>query len=99
MVAVLIEGLTGIAKSILSSLGMTLRDWVDQAISLTLAVAFAVFGKIDFFAILSQVIHVDFRLPAVLGMIVSGLILSRGSNAIHDLLKRMNPVVEETRIR
>jgi len=48
-------------------------------------------GKVDFFAILSQVLPISFNFPAFLGILLSALVLSRGSNAIHDLLKRLNP--------
>ncbi len=98
LAAVLIEGLTGIVKSILTGFGLKLQTWMDQAISLVLAMAMATVGKMDFFVILSQVIEINLQFPAIFGMILSGLVLSRGSNAIHDLFKTMNPQAEGKRI-
>ena len=98
MVAVLVEAVTGVVKSVLTALGLKLQDWVDQAISLVLAMAVAFMGRIDFFAVVSQAIQVDLRFPAALGMFLAGLIMSRGSNAVHDILKKLNPQLENRRI-
>ncbi len=98
LAAVLVEGLTGIVKSVLTGLGQKLPDWVDQAISLVLGLAVSILGKIDFFAVISSVIQVNLQFPVIFGMILSGLVLSRGSNAVHDLLKNLNPAVEDKRI-
>lgn len=98
MAAVLVEALTGLVKSLLSAMGFKLPDWVDQTISLLLAMAFAFLGRIDFFALVSQVTQVDLHLPAALGMLVAGLVMSRGSNGVHDLFKKLNPRPAEKRI-
>jgi len=92
--ALLVEAMTQITKSILSKLGVELCPWMDQTISLVFSVAMAVFGKIDFFSILNEVLPVEFNFPAILGIILSALVLSRGSNAVHDILdilRRLNP--------
>ncbi|HHW18506.1 MAG TPA: hypothetical protein GXX30_06355 [Firmicutes bacterium] len=97
--AIVVEVMTGITKSVLVKLGFQLKDWVDQAISLAFSVMLAAFGKIDFFAIIDEIQPVDFNFPIVLGIIMSALVLSRGSNAVHDILKRLNPPREgQTRI-
>lgn len=97
--AIVVEVMTGITKSVLVKLGVQLKDWVDQAISLAFSVMLAAFGKIDFFAIIDEILPVDFNFPIVLGIIMSALVLSRGSNAVHDILKRLNPPHEgQTRI-
>jgi hypothetical protein len=96
--AVLVEGLTGIVKSVLAGFGLKLQAWMDQAASLVLAMVIAIVGRMDFFAVLSQVIQIDLQFPTILGMVLSGLVLSRGSNAIHDLFKTMNPQTEGKRI-
>jgi len=98
IVAVLVEALTGVTKAVLTSLGLKLQDWADQAISLVFAMAMAFMGRIDFFALVSQAIHVDLGFPAFFGMFLSGLIMSRGSNAVHDILKKLNPQQEMMRI-
>lgn len=94
VLAVLVEALTGVIKSILLSFGVPLRDWVDQLISLVVALVVAAAGKVDFFAVLSQVLPVELRLPWYLGVLFSAVVLSRGSNAVHDLLKKLNPPQE-----
>ena len=98
MAAVLVEGLTGIVKSVLTGFGLKLQAWMDQAASLVIAMAIAIMGRMDFFAVLSQTVQIDLQFPAVFGMVLSGLVLSRGSNAVHDLFKKMNPHVEGKRI-
>lgn len=95
--SVLIEALTGVIKSVLKSFGLFLQDWMDQAISLGLSLIIAISGKVDFFAVLSQILPADFHLPSFLGFIISALVLSRGSNAVHDLLKQLNPPGPESK--
>lgn len=94
ILAVLIEAFTGLIKTLLQSFGVTLKDWMDQLISLVLAVVVAVGGKVDFFAVLSQVLPINFGLPPVVGIVLSAVVLARGSNAVHDLLKKLNPPEE-----
>jgi hypothetical protein len=92
--AILVEVATGIVKTVISQFNLTLYDWVDQAISLAFSTLIAVAGRVDFFSIVNQIIPVDFNLPKALGIMLSALVLSRGSNAIHDLFKRLNPPAE-----
>lgn len=94
ILAVLIEAFTGLVKSLLQNFGVALKDWMDQLISLVLAVALAVGGRVDFFAVLSQVLPIDFGLPPVVGVVLSAVVLARGSNAVHDLLNKLNPPKE-----
>jgi hypothetical protein len=89
--ALLIEGLTEIIKSILANLGLTLTDWMDQLISIVFGMTIAFVGRMDFFALVSEISNIDFPATQTLGIILSGLVLSRGSNAIHDILKKLNP--------
>jgi len=98
LIAALVEGLTGIVKSILKSAGVGLPDWADQVISLAVSMAIAIAGRVDFFAVLAQAVPMSLDLPAFLGIVFSGLILSRGSNGIHDVMKNLNPRAEEKRI-
>lgn len=91
MIAVLVEGLTGIFKSIVQGLGFTMAVWMDQAASLVVSMSFAVAGKIDFFTVLGQVVPVQFGFPAWAGIILAGLVLSRGSNGVHDIFKNLSP--------
>ena len=96
--AVLIEGLTGIVKTTLTGFGVKLAAWADQAIAMALSMTFTVMGKINFFMVVSEVVCMEFEFPATFGMVLSALILARGSNAVHDLLKTLNPHVDEMRI-
>lgn len=98
LAAVLVEGLTGIVKTTLTGFGLTLRAWADQAISMVLAVTIAVMGKIDFFAVVSELTGMPLNMPATFGVALSGLVLARGSNAVHDLFKALNPKPEAMRI-
>jgi len=94
ILAVLVEAFTGLIKTLLQNFGVTLTDWMDQLISLVLAVGVAVGGRVDFFAILSQVLPVNLNFPPVVGIVLSAVVLARGSNAVHDLLKKLNPPAE-----
>ncbi|HHY34832.1 MAG TPA: hypothetical protein GX510_04245 [Firmicutes bacterium] len=94
ILAVLIEAFTGLIKTLLQNFGVVLKDWMDQLISLVLAVAVAAGGKVDFFVVLSQVLPINFGLPPVVGIVLSAVVLARGSNAVHDLLKKLNPSKE-----
>ena len=98
MYAVLIEALTGILKTTLTGFGFVLPAWVDQGISLLLAFAFSIFGKINLFEVLSEAIGVEFHFPAGFGIALSALVLARGSNGVHDLMKRLNPSGDNRKI-
>lgn len=89
--ALLVEVTTGIIKSILGNFGLIIEDWLDQAISLVVAGLVAFSGKVDFFLVLNQVLPAQFVYPPFVGILLSALILSRGANAVHDIIKRLNP--------
>ncbi len=91
MAALLVEALTGVVKTTLTGFGLRLPDWVDQSISMALSIAIAVLGKMDFFALVSELTSMQFNLPPALGALLSALVLARGSNGLHDLLKKLNP--------
>lgn len=96
--ALLIEGLTGILKTTLTGFGLKLQAWADQALSIGVAMTIAVAGKINFFAVVTEVTGHRFDLPVALGIVLSGLVLARGSNAVHDLFRLINPRTDNMRI-
>ncbi|MGE5578878.1 MAG: hypothetical protein ACM3WU_02440 [Bacillota bacterium] len=96
--ALLIEGLTGIVKTTLTGFGLKLQAWADQAISIAMALVIAVAGKIDFFAVVSELTGQRFDFPVALGVVLSGLVLARGSNAVHDLFRLLTPKTDNMRI-
>lgn len=96
--AVLIESLTGIVKTTLTGFGVKLTAWADQTISIVMALALSVMGRINFFAVVSEVVGMEFDFPVAFGIVLSALILARGSNAVHDLLKSLNPGINQMRI-
>jgi hypothetical protein len=98
MATVLVEGLTGIVKTTLAGFGLNLATWTDQAISMVLGLVVAIAGKVDFFAVVSEVVGMQFNFPAALGILLSGLILARGSNGVHDLFKTLNPNIKAMKI-
>lgn len=91
VIAILIEGLTGVVKSILAALGVKMQDWMDQAVSLALSLLLAFSAKVDLFVMIQEAIQIPLSAPPILGMFLAGLVLSRGSNAVHDIFKNLNP--------
>lgn len=89
--AILVETITGVVKSLLTGAGLVLLDWADQLISFGVAVALSFWGNVDFFALLSQFFPISFRVPPAFGILLTALIVARGSNAVHDVMKRLNP--------
>jgi len=91
MAAVLVEVLTGIVKTTLEGFGLKLLDWMDQALSMVLALTVAAMGKLDLFAAISELTGMTIGFPTALGIFLAALVLARGSNGVHDIFKKLNP--------
>lgn len=57
---------------------------VDKLGALILSIVIAVGTKTDLF----ELLHLDIFVP-ILGSIFTGILISRGANAVHDLLKKI----------
>ncbi len=79
-IAVLTEGVTDYIRSILGEKAKI----PAVIITLALGIAVCVLSKSDVFSFFS----ID--LPYRIGCVLSGILISRGSNYLHDLLKKLN---------
>ena len=78
--AVLTEGVTDYIRSLLGEKAKI----PAVIITLVLGIAVCVLSKSDVFALFS----ID--LPYRIGCVLSGVLLSRGSNYLHDLVEKLN---------
>lgn len=78
--AVLTEGVTDYIRSLLGEKAKI----PAVIITLALGIAVCVLSKSDVFALFS----ID--LPYRIGCVLSGILISRGSNYLHDLIKKLN---------
>lgn len=98
MAAVLVEVLTGIVKTTIEAFGVRLLDWMDQALSMALALMVAVLGKMNFFEVVAELTGMTLGFPPAFGMFLAALVLARGSNGVHDIFKKLNPSPDNMRI-
>lgn len=78
--AVLTEGVTDYIRSLLGEKAKI----PAVIITLALGIAVCVLSKSDVFALFS----ID--LPYRIGCVLSGILISRGSNYLHDLIEKLN---------
>jgi hypothetical protein len=64
------------------------KPFTLQLISCGLGILLAFGANLDVF----QISHIDFSIPYV-GVIAAGLVIGRGSNAVHDLFSNVLPIV------
>ncbi len=82
-----------LAEAIWENLRMTFEDGkfsVNRLGALIVSVIVAVCTKIDLFELL------EFNMLPVLGSILTGILISRGANVLHDLLKKIQSLSENT---
>lgn len=65
---------------------------------MAISTAIAVLGKMDFSALVSELTCVEFSLSPAVGAFLSAVVLARGSNGLHDLLRKLNPNPNSMRI-
>lgn len=89
MVKVIILSL--LAEAIWENLRMTFEDGkfsINRLGALIISIVVAVGTKINIFEIL------DFEMFSILGSILTGVLISRGANVVHDLLKKIQNLSE-----
>ena len=89
MVKVIILSL--LAEAIWENLRMTFEDVkfsINRLGALIISIVVAVGTKINIFEIL------DFEMFSILGSILTGVLISRGANVVHDLLKKIQNLSE-----
>ena len=89
LVALLVETIVEILKPLYVWLEQILDSRevpveIDLIVALVIAVAFAFGANLNIF----EVAGIPFEWPAV-GFVVTGLLLSKGSNFIHDILSKL----------
>lgn len=89
MIKVIILSL--LAEAIWENLRMTFEDGkfsINRLGALIISIVVAVGTKINIFEIL------DFEMFGILGSILTGVLISRGANVVHDLLKKIQNLSE-----
>lgn len=89
MIKVIILSL--LAEAIWENLRMTFEDGkfsINRLGALIVSIIVAVGTKINIFEIL------DFEMFGILGSVLTGILISRGANVVHDLLKKIQNLSE-----
>lgn len=85
MMAVTVEGTVEICKSIIRAfVSSDIKTAVTQVAALVISVALCLAAGADAYAALGVEFHTPF-----LGMVLTGILASRGSNYISDFIKRL----------
>lgn len=91
-------GLAMICESIWETIKMAipykLPDWGDRIGVMAIGILLSIASGVD----LMNMIGIPLRIPA-LGMIFTGLLISRGSNFMHDILVAVNNMQQNTKTR
>lgn len=83
--------LSMLAEAIWENLRMTFEDGkfsINRLGALIISIVVAVGTKINIFEIL------DFEMFGILGSILTGILISRGANVVHDLFKKIQSLSE-----
>ena len=83
--------LSMLAEAIWENLRMTFEDGkfsINRLGALIISIVVAVGTKINIFEIL------DFEMWTILGSILTGILISRGANVVHDLLTKIQALSE-----
>ncbi len=90
-------GLAMICESIWETIKMAvpykLPDWGDRIGVMAIGILLSIASGLD----LMRMIGMPLRVPG-LGMIFTGLLISRGSNFMHDILAAVNNIQQNTKI-
>ena len=84
LLAVAVEALIQVIKGWLPA-GVSVSGWVWPVVGAVLGVAFCLLADVD----LLHLAGVDLKLPPV-GMVFTGLLISRGASFVHDFWNRVN---------
>lgn len=83
--------LSMLAEAIWENLRMTFEDGkfsINRLGALIISIVVAVGTKINIFEIL------DFEMWTILGSVLTGILISRGANVVHDLFKKIQSLSE-----
>ena len=84
LTSVLAEGLWQILKELIPDISEKAWNYVNKIGSLASGIFIAVLTNVNIFTIL----NLDIKYP-VIGVILTGIIISRGSNYVHDLMGKL----------
>ena len=84
LLAVVVEGLIQVIKNWVPS-GTSVPGWVWPVVGAVIGVALCLLANVD----LLHLAGVDLKLPPV-GMVLTGLLISRGASFVHDLWANVN---------
>lgn len=82
--ALLIEALVETGKMVVQDGKFS----IDKLVALAVAILFAVLAKLDLLYLFG------YDVPAWFGQVLTGILLSRGANFVHDLLKSIKNVAD-----
>lgn len=89
ILAFLIEAVVQTLKPIWEPQARTVTYFVNQLVGLVMAVIVNVLAGLDIFTLLG----VPLTIPVV-GVILTGILMSRGAGVLHDLMKSLNLLKE-----
>lgn len=86
VVAILAEAVWEILKNLIPSTSDKVWSYINLVGSLLVGVLVAFVADVNIFALLG----IDLKWPVV-GVVLTGILISRGSNYIHDLVGKLKP--------
>lgn len=86
VVAILAEAVWEILKNLIPNMNDKVWNYINLVGSLAIGILIAFISDVNIFALL----NIDLKWPVV-GVILTGILISRGSNYIHDLVSKLKP--------
>lgn len=86
VVAILSEAIWEILKNLIPNMNDTVWSYINLVGSLLVGILIAFIADVNIFALLD----IDLKWPVV-GVVLTGILISRGSNYIHDLVGKLKP--------
>ena len=86
VVAILSEAIWEILKNLIPNLNDKVWTYINLVGSLLVGILIAFIADVNIFALLS----IELKWPIV-GIVMTGVLISRGSNYIHDLVGKLKP--------
>lgn len=84
LVAIFVEAIVQVFKGFVPE-GAAVPAWLWPVVSMALGVVLCLAGKVDALSAVGLTINVP-----VVGQVLTGCLVSRGSNFVHDLWRRIN---------
>lgn len=87
--AILAEAIWQIIKEIIPNINDKVWNYINKLGSLATGILIAVLANVNLFDMLS----IEIKYP-IIGVILTGIIISRGSNYVHDLIGKLQAKAE-----